>query len=386
MPLGPLLELALQLCVGIGEIHAAGWIHRDLKPSNVLVENVGDTRRVRIVDFGIVRESHTVPESNNGFVLGTPHYMAPEQAINPRAVDVRTDIWAVGVILYEMLSGCLPFPTTSRSEYLTALALDPPTPLEDVRPNLHPSLYELVAQCLSKNIAGRPADVGAVAVQLVTAKPSLAVYAERVQTILKKPRRQELPETPSGRIAGAPALMTKQTLLDAFGPDVHERAIATLGPEERREYEEMTPVGWVRTSTTTAVVNATAGLVGVDAEALSDEIARRGSEHAFRSTWKPFSADVSDEALARRCSVVYEKSRGLGTLEGRLLSEGRMEAVLTGWPDATERELRHISVALEVVAGLAGRERVRCTWTRTPVGARYECSWSPGLALSESHG
>jgi tRNA A-37 threonylcarbamoyl transferase component Bud32 len=380
MPVPAAVELALQLCLGVAEIHSAGWIHRDLKPSNVLIEDLsGDVRRVRIVDFGIVRESQPIDHSaQSSLIAGSPHYMAPEQIVNPRAVEIRTDVWSFGVIFYEMLTGQLPFQAQSSDEYLASVALDPPISVEEHRPGLHPSLRELLTLCLSKNVEKRPADMAAVATHLVTARPSLATFVERVQSILGRRRPPPMPETPSGRIPGAPALVTKQALLDAFGPDVHARALDALTDDEREELEGLTDLGWVRSTTTSAVVNATASLVGMDAELLSDQIARQGSEQAFRGIWQPFGRDVSDEALARRCSVVYAKSRSQGTLEGRLLAAGRMEAILEGWTDARERDLRHIAIALEVVAGLAGREDIRCTWLRTDSGARYECTWSEG--------
>jgi serine/threonine protein kinase len=377
LPVPAAIELALQLCVGVAEIHSAGWIHRDLKPSNVLIENLsGDVRRVRIVDFGIVRESKPVDDTQTATVAGSPHYMAPEQIINPRAVEIRTDVWAFGVILYEMLTGRLPFEAASSDEYLAAVALDPPVSVDEHRPGLHPAVRELLHLCLSKGVEKRPADMAAVATHLVTARPSLAAFVERVQSILGRRRPPPMPETPSGRIPGAPALLTKQALLDAFGPEVHAQALDRLTDDEREELEQLTDLGWVRSTTTSAVVNATATLVGMDAELLSDQIARQGSELAFRGIWRPFGSDVSDEALARRCSVVYAKSRSPGTLEGRLVEAGKMEAVLDGWPDARDRDLRHIAIALEVVAGLAGREDIRCIWKRTDEGARYECTWS----------
>jgi eukaryotic-like serine/threonine-protein kinase len=117
VPLAPRRALitARQILDGVGHAHAHNLVHRDLKPDNILLLNMGGWERVKIIDFGIVKllgdaaaAFGAAALTNTGLVVGTPAYMAPEQAMG-RAVDPRTDLYAAGVILFEMLAGRLPF-------------------------------------------------------------------------------------------------------------------------------------------------------------------------------------------------------------------------------------------------------------------------------------
>jgi eukaryotic-like serine/threonine-protein kinase len=109
------LVIARQILEGVGHAHAHNLVHRDLKPDNILLLDMGGWERVKIIDFGIVKLLGDAAAAfgasaltNTGLVVGTPAYMAPEQALG-RNVDARTDLYAVGVILFEMLTGRLPF-------------------------------------------------------------------------------------------------------------------------------------------------------------------------------------------------------------------------------------------------------------------------------------
>jgi serine/threonine-protein kinase len=109
------LVLARQILDGVGHAHAHGLVHRDLKPDNILIVDMGGWERVKIIDFGIVKlvgdaaaAFGAAALTNAGLVVGTPPYMAPEQALG-RQIDARTDLYAVGIILFEMLTGRLPF-------------------------------------------------------------------------------------------------------------------------------------------------------------------------------------------------------------------------------------------------------------------------------------
>jgi serine/threonine-protein kinase len=109
------LVFARQMLEGVGHAHSVGLVHRDLKPDNIILVPMGGWERVKIIDFGLVKLVGDVAAAygaaaltSTGIVFGTPAYMAPEQAMG-RLIDARTDVYAVGVILYEMLAGCLPF-------------------------------------------------------------------------------------------------------------------------------------------------------------------------------------------------------------------------------------------------------------------------------------
>ena len=134
------LDLFLQVCSGVRHAHQKGIIHRDLKPSNILVGNDGEKPLVKIIDFGVARSmdqrlTDKALETEAGQMVGTPEYMSPEQAeMGPAGIDTRTDVYALGVILYELLCGLLPFDSeTLRSGGYTEMKwliceVDPPKP------------------------------------------------------------------------------------------------------------------------------------------------------------------------------------------------------------------------------------------------------------------
>ncbi len=159
------LEIVYQACGALTEPHAQGIIHRDLKPDNMLIVPVSDgTIQVKVLDFGIARalEANTQLTAT-GMVCGTPAYMAPEQAQN-QEIGPRTDLYALGVILYEMLCGVPPFQGQNSLQIMLQHIQMAPTPLSDYIPpsTLPDEVEELVHDMLSKTPEGRPASAIAV--------------------------------------------------------------------------------------------------------------------------------------------------------------------------------------------------------------------------------
>ena len=163
------VAVAVRVAEGLATAHARGVVHRDVKPSNVFLVG-GDPARAKLLDFGIVRLQHAIeglrdqerPMTRTGTVLGTVGYMSPEQAIADRALDARTDVFALGCVLFECLTGT---PTFSGAHVVAVLAkvLREEAPrVKHLRPDLPPMLDDLVARMLSKDKAGRPIDGSAV--------------------------------------------------------------------------------------------------------------------------------------------------------------------------------------------------------------------------------
>ncbi len=145
------VALIQQICEGLHAAHAEDVIHRDLKPQNILV---GRDRRVRIVDFGLARSFEQTGITRTGAVLGTPHYMAPEQAMGKQS-DARSDIFAVGVIFFELLTAELPFPDESLMESFLARTRDRARPIASVDPTVPSWLARIVMRCLERVPAQR---------------------------------------------------------------------------------------------------------------------------------------------------------------------------------------------------------------------------------------
>jgi serine/threonine protein kinase len=149
-PLPHVISVGIEICKGLSAVHAASVIHCDLKPANIMLSCDG---RVVITDFGVAREvaaAESTP-SEEGASSGTPEYMAPEQIEQSPTLDGRVDIYALGVILYELLTGTLPF--VGKTRFLTAVARlmkAPPNPRQ-VRPSLPQELAQIVLRCLSRN-------------------------------------------------------------------------------------------------------------------------------------------------------------------------------------------------------------------------------------------
>ena len=166
LPVEEAIDVARQVAEGLDAAHRQGIIHRDLKPENILV---ADNRAARILDFGIARTMTSGPERQRltatGAMVGTPGYMAPEQ-LEGAPGDVRSDLFALGTVLYELVSGTNPFQgRTSSTTAARILTLDP-APLSTLSPLSPPALDAIVARCLRKNAAERYASAAEVAADL----------------------------------------------------------------------------------------------------------------------------------------------------------------------------------------------------------------------------
>lgn len=153
------LRIGARIARALAHAHSQGVVHRDLKPANVRLD-LG-TGQLKLLDFGAARLEDTAI-TRTGVTLGTPAYMAPEQLLGEPA-DARTDLYALGVMLYELLCGSLPYPASTLGELLRAVSAGTPTPLRDRRPELPVGLEQLVAQILQADPRQRPSDLGALA-------------------------------------------------------------------------------------------------------------------------------------------------------------------------------------------------------------------------------
>src|SRR6478752_7640552 len=141
LPVSESIEIARQMACGLAEAHSRGIIHRDVKPSNVMLTGSG---LVKIVDFGLARAVSEATASQTG-VTGTIRYMSPEQAMD-RQLDQRCDIWALGVVFAEMLTGNSPFHAESITAMLFAILNEPPQSVGTLHPALQPVLYRTLAK------------------------------------------------------------------------------------------------------------------------------------------------------------------------------------------------------------------------------------------------
>ncbi|MCB9593587.1 MAG: serine/threonine protein kinase [Sandaracinaceae bacterium] len=154
-------RLAPQFLSALAAAHSAGIIHRDLKPENVFLAKKRHRELVKVLDFGMSKiavEDESMRLTKTGQIIGTPLYMAPEQSRDGALVDARADVYSLGVMLYELLSGEVPFPAETVYSCIMAHATVPPPPLGERRPDLPEPVVDLVHRCLEKDPARRYED------------------------------------------------------------------------------------------------------------------------------------------------------------------------------------------------------------------------------------
>ena len=201
-PLSPdeLVGYLLQLCVGLAEAHEKGIIHRDLKPENLFCAEQPDGSTVlKIVDFGVSKQlssrqagSRTNPSDS----VGSPQYMSPEQITTPSEVDLRTDLWSIGVLMFELLTGSAPFRGAGPAQVCAAVLTQPIAPLSDYRHDVPPALEAIVLRCLQRDRGQRFASVA----ELAAALGALSAGDRIVGGVFAEPReRVKMSRSPGPR-------------------------------------------------------------------------------------------------------------------------------------------------------------------------------------------
>lgn len=153
LPIVDVIDIGLQLARALAEAHTKGIVHRDIKPENVIKTPSGV---IKVLDFGLARAEYTMQTrlTQTGMLVGTPAYLAPEQALG-QDTDFRTDIFALGLLLYELASGTNPFAAKSIPATIARIVDEDPPPLSDVQPHSVPELDRIVQRCLQKNPLAR---------------------------------------------------------------------------------------------------------------------------------------------------------------------------------------------------------------------------------------
>ena len=164
------VEVTSQVCAALDEAHRRHIIHRDIKPDNILLDSNAGGLRVKVLDFGIarLRDDTAGHLTQTGSVMGTPHYMSPEQCLGEN-LDPRADIYSVGIVLYEMLCGRVPFNSPVSTAVVVQHVSQPPPSLHSINPAIPEAVEEVVLHAIQKNRGDRPATAGALAQELIVA-------------------------------------------------------------------------------------------------------------------------------------------------------------------------------------------------------------------------
>ncbi|MCC7536850.1 MAG: protein kinase [Deltaproteobacteria bacterium] len=199
---GTLLEIVLPVLDALAEAHARGILHRDLKPDNVFVAKGLRGRKVpKLLDFGIAKllESQSMA-TGTGSVLGTPHFMAPEQARGDKDLDGRADVWSMGVVCYQALAGKLPFNAETPTTVLVKIMTEPAPPLRDIAPDVHPAIAAVVDRALAPSRDDRIGSMAALMTALIDAARDAGI---ELDARLLEYRDREAPVPPATRPSAA---------------------------------------------------------------------------------------------------------------------------------------------------------------------------------------
>lgn len=210
LPVDRALDLMTQVAEAVAHAHRAGIIHRDLKPQNILVTKDG---RVKVTDFGIARAMSAAPATETGVVLGTAHYLAPEQAAG-QTTTPASDVYALGVVLYEMLAGRTPFDADSSVGVAMQHLQETPTSIQQLNPRVPASVAGVVRRAMAKEPAQRYEDAGVLAGTLRT----LREWGEQATGAQPAVAPRSPARPPATRQAAPPAAQsTAETGFDTMG-------------------------------------------------------------------------------------------------------------------------------------------------------------------------
>ena len=251
------IDYVLQACEALAEAHAIGIVHRDLKPANLfLIHRADGSPCVKVLDFGISKfqdgagNTRDFGMTKTHAVLGSPSYMSPEQMRSSKDVDARADIWAIGIILYELLAGTVPFDGDSMPQICAAILEQTPKSIRAMRPEITEELENIVLKCLAKNADDRFANVAVLAQALSPWGSSEAwASADRIARVLGVSGPDEVVDTtpdpptksisvppPTPLVAPAPLMriVDSRSAADASGAEVAWAGLDMVNPRVRQ--------------------------------------------------------------------------------------------------------------------------------------------------------
>ncbi len=247
LSIGDTVHIASMTLRGLGAVHDAGIIHRDLKPDNIYLKVEGGVVYPKILDFGISRSveptsgRRSALTTREGIIVGTPEYMSPEQARGIKNIDRRTDIYSMGVILHQALTGVLPFHSENVGDLVIQIVTSPTPRAIDVNPDIPEALSDVIARAMARNPADRFADA---------AEMQRAMIAAVEGSIGETLRRtlSDMPPLMNGAVEGLPVVpRDRPPPSDALGPSawrhwLRSRPALGCGRVTRRSWSKRSPL------------------------------------------------------------------------------------------------------------------------------------------------
>jgi eukaryotic-like serine/threonine-protein kinase len=188
LPIQATAEYIIQACEALAAAHSHGIVHRDIKPENLFLVQHDGPPTLKLLDFGISKAAlgERCSTLTGRLMLGTPFYMSPEQIRVSAQADERSDLWSLGAVLYELLTGVLPFQGDTVTELCAAVLETEPTPIQQLRPEVPETLCAIVSKCMAKNASERWSNVAELAQALLPFAPGRSIAsAERSSSVMK---------------------------------------------------------------------------------------------------------------------------------------------------------------------------------------------------------
>ncbi|HEY6136593.1 MAG TPA: protein kinase, partial [Thermoanaerobaculia bacterium] len=339
LPLSEVLKLGAQIAEALDRAHRAGVVHRDLKPGNVMITKSG----AKLLDFGLAKASMQRPQplTQEGIILGTLQYMAPEQ-LEGREADARTDLFALGAVLYEMVTGKPAFEGETRTSLIAAILTTDPQPVSQLQPLTPPALEHVVAKCLHKDPDERWQSAHDIAAELKW----IAGSGSQAAAPVLAPRR-----TPRERMAWITALLAVTAAAVWLAtrprprPELLETAIATEGLLDDSAPLAFSPDG---TQLAYAATNENGQrLIWIRSMARGTSRALSGTDYAYAPFWSAdgrFVAFGTSNALLKKVptaggdvEIVARHAFGGGAWNG--------EGVILYTSTSVERSIQRVSAA-----------------------------------------
>ena len=255
LPLENSIDAVIQICDGLSEAHRAGLVHQDIKPSNIFIDKSG---RVRILDFGLARIEGGIRLSSSVSPIGTISYMSPEQAKGEK-IDNRSDIFSVGVILYRLLSGRLPFAGNYEAAILYTIVYQKPAPLTDYNDNIPQGFVRIVDKALEKNPQARYQKIEELRDAIINVHDSKEVVHNIVDNL--------------------------------HSPSIAILQFSDLSPQKDQEY--------FCDGMADEIINALAGIDGLRVASRTATLQFKGQEHNIRKIGQLLSVDAILEGSVR---------------------------------------------------------------------------------------
>jgi len=343
LPLADILEIALQICEGLRKAHQQGIWHRDIKPDNILLDAEG---RVKIVDFGLAKLRQVNTLTLKGTIMGTPRYMSPEQVAG-ETLDQRSDIFSLGIVLYEMIAGVKPFKGETWKPIANAILHHQPEPLAKHNRGVTASLQSVLDKALAKNRDARYQNIESLLADLKREKKLLAGAMPSTAITHSAPTRRRHKKI-YWALAGGLAVILLIFLLNKF-PRLITGATGNT--------KSTAPV---RIDSTTAMAAQPAdSLVPVDQPATSDSAAAKASEPPQKETVSLFGSLVIGSQPSDADIILNNETKGKTPQTLRHLAAGDYRIVFKkeGYEDesttiAVERgKAKNINASLRLLKG-----------------------------------